>query len=78
MKRIFTLLYLCILAFSTGFFLTSCKEDDEEPKIEVEFTTASKESDEGDTIGVHLRLKSPAIKTEYITLSVTSSNAIWC
>ena len=77
MKRIFTLLCLCTLVFSTGFFLTSCKEEDEEAKIEVEFTTVSKGSDEGDTIKVQLRLKSPAIKTEYVTLSVTSSNAVF-
>ncbi len=77
MKRIFTLLCLCTLVFSTGFFLTSCKEEDEEAKIEVEFTTVSKGSDEGDTIRVQLRLKAPAIKTEYVTLSVTSSNAVF-
>ena len=77
MKRIFSLLYLCTLVFSTSFFLTSCKEEDDESKIEVEFTAASKGSDEGDTIRVQLRLKSPAIKTEYVTLSVTSSNAVF-
>jgi len=75
MKRIFTLPYLCILAFSTGFFLTSCKDEEDEPKIEVEFKTAAEETDEGDTIEVHLTLKTPATKTEYITISVTSSSA---
>jgi hypothetical protein len=75
MKRISTLPYLCILAFSTGFFLTSCKDEEEQPKTEVEFTTTAGETDEGDTIEVHLTLKPPAAKTEYITISVTSSNA---
>ena len=75
MKRIFKPLFLCTLFFSTGFFITSCKDEEEETKIEVEFTTVSKGSDEGDTINVQLRLKSPAKRTEYVTLSVTSSAA---
>jgi hypothetical protein len=64
-----------MLAFSTGFFLTSCDEDEEEAKIELEFTTVSDENAEGDTVRVRLRLKSPAIKTEYVTLKVASSSA---
>jgi len=75
MKQILTSLYLCVLVFSTGFFLTSCDEEEEEAKIELEFTTVSDENAEGDTVRVRLKLKSPALKTEYVTLKVTSSSA---
>ncbi|MEX2230635.1 MAG: hypothetical protein WD824_00635 [Cyclobacteriaceae bacterium] len=34
MKRIYALLTLCLLVFSTGFF-SSCRDEEEEPKIEV-------------------------------------------
>lgn len=77
MNRIYTLLSMCLLAISNGFFIAGCKEDEEEPKLEVEFTTLTGDVEEGDTIEVELRLKGPAKKTEYITFSVTSSDAVF-
>lgn len=57
--------------------LISCSDEDEETKIEVAFITMAQDISEGDTVRVNLRLKSPAIKTEYVTLLIKSSSAVF-
>lgn len=74
MKPLFTFSALCVVLCLSGWLLTGCSDDEKEFR-NVEFTTASSDIHEGDTIEILLTLNEPVRKTEYITFSVTSSDA---
>lgn len=79
MTRIFSALTVFLSAFSmiSLLIISGCKDEEEEPKSEVSFSTPASELDEGNSVVVELTLEQATTKTEWITFSVNASAAVF-
>lgn len=75
MELILTKKQTCVLFFLTSLFFAGCKDELEDAKIEVNFSSGSISIDEPDTVQVSIALNKIADKTEYVTVSVSSTSA---
>jgi hypothetical protein len=73
MKLLANNMYLRLLLVSTMFLVIGCDDKEHEPTIQVTFLTPASNVDEGDTVDVELIFSKPLEKSEYVTLTISSS-----
>jgi len=66
---------LSVFFLPSVFLISGCKDDEEEPRTEVNFSTTESDVDEGSSVIVELTLDQASTTTEYISFNVSSASA---